>query len=128
MPARITLDTGATVINHGLIEATARALLVVRATTIDSSGGGSLSAVKNIELDGGVLKGGALTVATGGELLSGAGGGTVILGTATLTNGGVVDGAAGGLTLNGAVVNNHLIEADKGALTITGSVTGAGSA
>ncbi|HEY7852073.1 MAG TPA: hypothetical protein VIB82_03805 [Caulobacteraceae bacterium] len=124
----LIIDTGATVVNDGLIEATARAQLVVRATTIDSSGGGSVSAIRNIELDGGVIEGGVFTVAAGGILLSGAKGGTVNLGAATLTSGGVVDGTAGGLTINGAVANNHLIEAVKGALTITGAVTGTGSA
>ena len=122
------VNTGNTITNDGLIEATSTGILILRNTSVDSSGGGRVVDSRQIQLDNSTLTGGSLSVDAGGKLVSGKQGGTVSLGGATVTNAGLIEGALGGLTVNGDVANNSLIEGDNGALTITGAVTGTGTA
>ena len=55
-----------------------------------------------------------------------AGTSTINLGLGTVANAGIIEGAASGLTINGAVANDHVIESADGQLIITGDVTGTG--
>jgi hypothetical protein len=50
----------------------------------------------------------------------------VDLGGGVVSNAGVIEGAFGGLTIDGAVANNSIIESFNGDLTIAGAVTGTG--
>ena len=122
------INLGDTLINDGLIESAGAGTLFVRFTTIDSSGGGSIVDGKTLVLDTSTLEGGSLTLDAGATLRAGNGAGLVNLGAATVSNAGVIEGAFGGLTIEGAVANNHVIESFNGDLTITGAVTGTGTA
>jgi len=115
------------VINDGLIEATApTGILLVNDTTIDSSGGGTVEAGKQIQLNEATLLGGALTIDKGGLLISKTVASTVNLEGGTVGAAGTLEGSGGGLTIDGDVANTGLVIAENGALTITGDVTGAG--
>ena len=122
------VNTGNTITNDGLVEATATGILILRNTSVDSSGGGHVVDSRQIQLDNSTLTGGSLSVDAGGKLVSGKQGGTVSLGGATVTNAGLIQGDLAGLTVNGDVTNTGVIEGNNGALTITGAVTGTGTA
>ena len=96
------INLGDTLVNDGLIESTGSGTLFVRFTTIDSSGGGSIVDGKTLVLDTSTLEGGSLTVDTGATLRAGTGAGVVNLGAATVSNAGIIEGTAGGLTIDGA--------------------------
>jgi len=118
---------GATVINNGLIEATTpTGILLVNHTTIDSSGGGTVEAGGQIQLNEATLLGGALTIDKGGLLISKTAAGVVNLEGGTVDSAGTLEGAGGGLTVDGDVANSGLILAENGALKITGNVSGTG--
>ncbi|HEY2178608.1 MAG TPA: hypothetical protein VGH15_08495, partial [Caulobacteraceae bacterium] len=138
---RMVLNTGDTVTNHGIIEATKNGvvfsavspfsaiiqpgLLLVRDTVIDSSGGGTVFDSSTIQLDNATLAGGALTVNAGAMLRSVFHSATINLGGGTVSNAGTIEGrAGGGLTIDGAVGGGGLIEASGGGLTVTGGVSG----
>ena len=125
---RMMLNTGGVVTNDGIIESTGTGILLVRNTTIDSSGGGFVTDSKRLQLSNGTISGGFLTINIGALLINDGLGGTVNLGGGTVHNSGTIEAAAGGLTIDGAVLNNGLIEAISGNLTITGAVTGTGTA
>ncbi|HXV01078.1 MAG TPA: hypothetical protein VG166_11320, partial [Caulobacteraceae bacterium] len=126
---RMMLKTDATVTNDGLIESTGTGFLFVRDSTIDSSGGGTVSDGHTMRLDNATIEGGVLTIGSGALLSVAHHGGTVNLGGGTVSNAGDIRGSKGGLTIIGDVANNHVIDAvSKGSLTITGSVSGSGLA
>ncbi|HEY7851667.1 MAG TPA: hypothetical protein VIB82_01755 [Caulobacteraceae bacterium] len=103
-------------------------VLLIRNTSLDSSGGGTVFASSKIELDNATVIGGGFTIAVGGSLITGAHGGTISLGGGTVSNAGLIGGTAGGLTINGDVDNTGFVQALNGHLTITGGLSGAGKA
>jgi hypothetical protein len=117
-----------TLVNDGLIESTGTGTMFVRFTTIDSSGGGTIIDGKRLWLDTSTLKGGSLTIDAGASLKSGKGASSVFLAGGTVTNAGIIEGTAGGLTIDGPVANNHVLESFNGDLRVTGAVTGTGLA
>ncbi|HEY2179538.1 MAG TPA: hypothetical protein VGH15_13235 [Caulobacteraceae bacterium] len=125
---RMLVNTGNTIINDGLIESGGSGTLLVRNTTIDSLGGGTVVDGKKVQLDNSTLRSGALTISAHALLQSVIHGGTVNLGGGTVVNLGTVEGGTGGLIIDGDVANSGLVQGFNGVLTITGNVTGAGNA
>ena len=125
---RMLINTGGTVTNGGIIESTGTGILLVRNTTIDSSGGRFVTDSSRLQLSNATIFGGLLTINTGALLINDTLGGTVNLSGGTVHNAGTIEATTGGLTIDGAVLNNGLIEAVTGKLVITGGVTGSGTA
>jgi hypothetical protein len=123
---RMVVNTGGTVVNNGLVESTGTGLLLIRNTTVDSSGGTVVDG-KSIVLDNATLAGGSLTINKGARLQSNLHAGVVSLAGGTVSNAGTIVGVGGGLTIDGAVANSGIIAAVGGNLTITGAVTGSGA-
>jgi hypothetical protein len=147
----MTLDTsGSTVTNAGLMESTATGLLVISSTTINQSGGGTISANGGLinftgaDIIGGTIAsapGGAVRVLTGANMLNGSTSTVNLTGTlqvfaadsltiaGTINNtgklnlyGGKLVIGAGGATLLGAGQMNL---SDTAANSITATVAGA---
>ena len=125
---RMIINTGGTVTNDGLIRSTATGNLLIRDTTIDSSGGGTVIDAHRIQLSNATLAGGVLTIGAGALLINDGLGGTINLSGGIVHNFGMIEAAAGGLTIDGDVLNNGLIEALTGTLDVKGAVTGSGTA
>jgi hypothetical protein len=94
--------------------------------------GATLTNVNDKITGAGAIGGGTLTLVnqTGGLIeQTGAVALTIDTGANTITNAGTIEATgAGGLTIKSAIANAGLIEAAKGNVTITGAVTGTGSA
>ena len=95
----VVLNTGGTVINDGLVESTGEGNLVIRDTTIDSSGGGVVTDAKRIQLSNGTISGGTLTIDAGAVLINDTL--TVELAADTVVNFGSIESGLGALTLRG---------------------------
>jgi hypothetical protein len=124
---RMVLNTGNTVTNDGLVESTSSGLLLVRNTTIDSSGGGTVTDGRRMQLDNSTLDGTTVGIGKGAILQSILHAATINMMGGTVQNSGTIIGGAGGLTINGDVANLGLVEEINGGLTVNGAVTGAGT-
>jgi hypothetical protein len=125
---RMVLNTANSVINDGLVESTASGLLLVRNTTIDSSGGGTVTDARRMQLDNSTLEGTTFGVGKGAILQSVFHAATVnMMGGTVLNSGTIIGGSGGGLTIDGDVANLGLVEEVNGNLTVVGSVSGAGT-
>jgi hypothetical protein len=123
----MVLNTGNTVTNDGLVESSATGLLLVRNTTIDSSGGGVVTDARRMQLDNSTLDGTTFGVGKGAVLQSILHAATINMMGGTVQNAGTIIGGAGGLTINGDVANLGLVEEVNGTLTVNGAVSGAGT-
>jgi hypothetical protein len=85
-----------------------------------------VEAGKQIQLNKATLLGGALVIEKGASLLSSTFASTINLDGGTVTNAGNLEGAGGGLMVDGDVANSGLVIAETGALTVTGAITGTG--
>ncbi len=105
----LTLQTGTTVINDGLIEATGAGILSLASTVNDSGGGTILAASTTVYLNGGDVQGGLL-LSSGTGTLS-ANGQTTLDGSAqAVTVGGMLEVATGDtMTLLGTIINDGTI-------------------
>ncbi|HEY2177442.1 MAG TPA: hypothetical protein VGH15_02575, partial [Caulobacteraceae bacterium] len=93
---RMVINTADTVTNHGLVESSGEGILLIRDTTINSAGGGSVIDGKILQLDNATLAGGSLTVNAGAMLRSVFHSATINLGGGTVSNAGTIEGRAGG--------------------------------
>jgi hypothetical protein len=126
---RMVINTSTTVANAGVLESMGTGVLVVVGAGVTNAAGGQVIDDNRLVLDGSTLSGGSLTIGTGAFLYNGTTGGTVNIGSGTVSNAGLILGVAGGLTIEGAVNNSGgRVEALNGDLTITGALGGTGRA
>jgi hypothetical protein len=132
----LVLNTGSTVVNDALMEATGSGGLVIQATVNDSAGGTLLTAGGNIYLQGADIIGGRLTNSTGGAVTVQGGYSATLNGSSqSVTNAGTVAiNNQGTLSLLGNITNNGTIALqstnqntdliiDSSTVTVTGSGT-----
>ena len=105
----LTLQTGTTVINDGLIEATGAGTLALASTVDDSGGGTILAAGADVFLNGGDVEGGLLLTTSTGTLV--ANGQTTLDGSAqAVTLKGTLEIATGEtMTILGTITNDSTI-------------------
>src|SRR5262249_54855639 len=109
----LRLDTGNTVINDGILEATGAGGLVIENTTVDDSGGGSIEGnggssveLQNAVIVGGTLHGAIVVTGSTASTLDGTEHDVINTGNVRLSDGDQ-------LTLNGTIDNTGTIALDS---------------
>ena len=105
----LTISTGSTVTNYGLIESTGAGGLAISSIIDDSSGGTILAASSNVYLNGATIVGGLLKSTGTGQLVGN--GQTTLDGSAhTITNAGTIEVSTGdSMTVLGTITNQGVI-------------------